>query len=102
MPHFSCVFFSSTSYVQDFNFLLVDNLQYRLRDSVQSQLHVATQFLQLHSLKGLSFPHVCSWHFVKNQLAVMLDLIPGSQLCGIFLCQYHGILATIALWYILK
>ena len=71
-------------------------------------LHVAVQFSQHHLLKRLSFLH---WMFLPP-----LSTVRWPYVCGfisgfsilflwsifLFLCQYHTVLITVALYYSLK
>ena len=71
-------------------------------------LHVAVQFLQHHLLKRLSLPHciflpplskIC-YPQVHGFISGLSILFHWSIF--LFLCQYHTVLMTVALWYSLK
>ena len=71
-------------------------------------LHVAVQLSQYHLLKTLSFfPLYIPASFVKNELTVSVGVNFGLQVLFprcmyLFLCQYHAVLITVALYYCLK
>ena len=71
-------------------------------------LHVAVQLSQYHLLKILSFfPLYIPASFVRNELAVSVGVNFGLQVLFprsmyLFLCQYHAVLITVALYCCLK
>ena len=71
-------------------------------------LHVAVQFSQHHLLKILSFLHCIflpplskiRWPYVRGFISGLSILFHWSIF--LFLCQYHTVLITVALYYSLK
>ena len=71
-------------------------------------LHVAAQFSQHHLLKRLSFLHhifllplsKIRWPYVRGLISGLSILFHWSIF--LFLCQYHTVLITVALYYSLK
>ena len=71
-------------------------------------LHVAVQFSQHHLLKSLSLPHYIflpplskiRYPWVHGFISGLSILFHWSIF--LFLCQYHTVLMTVALWYNLK
>lgn len=65
------------------------------------------QFSQSHLVKSILFL-LCFWHPCQRSVHYRsVDLFLGSQSCSnwsicLFLCQYHTVIITVALQYILK
>ena len=70
-------------------------------------LHVAVQFPQHHLLKRLSSSFYILASFVKNKVPICDGFISGLSLLFhqsifLFLCQYHTVLMTVALQYVIS
>ena len=90
-----------------FEFIFVDGVR-ECSDFILS--HVAVQFSQHHLLKKLSFLHILN---ISKVYSCLLCQRQGAHILAqlyvlscwsifLFLCQYHAVLVTVALYYSLK